>query len=47
MRFFIISVFVLFISKTILAEDTTVEMLNKLEKENMVFSPKIVKIDIA
>ena len=28
------------------AADQTVEMLNKLEKENMVFSKKIVKIDI-
>ena len=28
------------------AADQTVEMLNKLEKENMVFSSKIVKVDI-
>ena len=28
------------------AADQTVEMLNKLEKENMVFSKKIVKVDI-
>jgi len=28
------------------AADQTIEMLNKLEKENMVFSKKIVKIDI-
>tara|TARA_Y100000590_G_scaffold204626_1_gene232081 strand:+ start:2089 stop:2469 length:381 start_codon:yes stop_codon:yes gene_type:complete len=29
-----------------MAADVTVEMLNKLDKETMVFSPKIVKIDI-
>ena len=29
-----------------LAEDTTVEMLNKLEKRNMIFSPEIVRVDV-
>ena len=33
------------ISLSALAADETIEMLNKLEKENMVFSKKIVKID--
>ena len=33
------------ISLSALAADQTIEMLNKLEKENMVFSKKIVKID--
>ena len=37
---------VAFFSMPALAADQTVEMLNKLEKENMVFSQKIVKIDI-
>ena len=37
-----------FLSLTLsaLAENQTIEMLNKLGKENMVFSKKIVKIDI-
>ena len=34
------------ISSASIAADVTVEMLNKLDKETMVFSPKIVKIDI-
>ena len=38
--------FVLFISNNAFAADQTIEMLNKLEKENMVFSKKIVKIDV-
>ena len=29
-----------------LAEDTTVEMLNKLEKRNMIFNPEIVRVDV-
>ena len=33
------------ISQTVSAEDQTVDMLNKLGKENMVFSKKIVKIN--
>ena len=33
-------------SLSALAENQTVEMLNKLDKENMVFSKKIVKVDI-
>jgi len=46
MRILIIAIFCLFISNSIFAENITVEMLNKLEKENMVFSKKIVKIDV-
>ena len=38
--------FILFVSQSVSAADQTVEMLNKLGKENMVFSKKIVKIDI-
>ena len=38
--------FVLFISNNAFAADQTIEMLNKLEKENMLFSKKIVKIDV-
>jgi len=38
--------FTLFFSTSVSAADQTVEMLNKLEKENMVFSKKIVKVDI-
>ena len=36
----------MFVSKTLLAEDTTVEMLNKLDKRNMVFSQDIVRINV-
>ena len=36
----------MFVSGSIFAEDITVEMLNKLEKENMVFSKKIVKVNV-
>ena len=46
MRILIILLFSLFVSNSVFAEDVTVEMLNKLEKENMVFSTKIVKVDI-
>jgi pseudoazurin len=35
-----------FFSTSSLAADQTIEMLNKLEKETMVFSKKIVKVDI-
>ena len=37
---------ILFISQSAFAADQTIEMLNKLGKENMVFSKKIVKVDI-
>ena len=46
MRVFIILLFGLFVSGSIFAENTTIEMLNKLEKENMVFSKKIVKVNV-
>ena len=36
----------LFFSKILFAADTTIQMLNKLEKRNMVFSEEIVKIDV-
>ena len=36
----------LIFSHTALAEDVTIEMLNKLEKRNMVFSKEIVRIDV-
>ena len=39
-------IFILFISQSAFAADQTIEMLNKLGKENMVFSKKIVKVDI-
>ena len=41
------SLFILFIStQTVLAGDQTIEMLNKLGKEHMVYSKKIVNIDV-
>jgi pseudoazurin len=46
MKKFITLFFILSVSHTAFADDQTIEMLNKLEKENMVFSKKIVKIDI-
>tara|TARA_Y100001970_G_C14188835_1_gene834152 strand:+ start:1230 stop:1661 length:432 start_codon:yes stop_codon:yes gene_type:complete len=36
----------LFFSQSALAENITIEMLNKLEKRNMVFSKEIVKINV-
>ena len=45
MKFLIILLGLLF-ANTAIAEDTTIEMLNKLEKRNMVFSKEIVRIDI-
>ena len=36
----------LFFSKILFAADITVQMLNKLEKRNMVFSEEIIKIDV-
>tara|TARA_Y100001960_G_C14045586_1_gene527264 strand:+ start:67 stop:495 length:429 start_codon:yes stop_codon:yes gene_type:complete len=44
MRIFIVLVSI-FLSQVSYAADVTVEMLNKLDKETMVFSPKIVKIN--
>jgi len=45
MKFFVILLGLLF-SHTALAEDTTIEMLNKGENRSMVFSNEIVRIDI-
>ena len=38
--------FSLFFSKYTLAADQTVEMLNRLNKESMVFEPKIVRVNV-
>jgi len=43
---FLIVITTLFVSASASATDQTIEMLNKLEKENMVFSKKIAKVDI-
>ena len=45
MRYLLIIFLSLILSKVLLAEDMTVEMLNKLEKRNMVFSQEIVRIN--
>jgi len=45
MRFFIILLFGILFSNFAVAEDTTIKMLNKLDKRNMVFSLEIVKIN--
>ena len=46
MRFLTIILFGFFFSNVTLAEDTTVDMLNKLDKRTMVFSSEIVRIDV-
>ena len=43
---FLFGVSILFYSTFVLAADQTVEMLNKLGKETMVFSKKVVEVDI-
>ena len=43
---FIISISLFLISSNSMAADETIEMLNKLGKESMVYSKKIVKIDV-
>ena len=45
MKYVFIILFGLFITNVSFAEDTTVEMLNKLDKRTMVFSQEIVRID--
>ena len=45
MRYFLILTIILWTSLSY-AEDATVEMLNKLDNEYMVFSKKIVRVDI-
>ena len=46
MKYLFIIFFGLFISNVSFAEDTTVEMLNKLNKRTMVFSQEIVRINL-
>ena len=46
MKYILIILFSLFLSNTVFAEDATVEMLNKLDKRNMVFSTEIVRINL-
>ena len=43
---FVIIFISLFFSKILFGADTTIEMLNKLEKRNMVFSEEIIKIEV-
>ena len=43
---FIISISLFFFSSNSMAADETIEMLNKLGKESMVYSKKVVKIDV-
>ena len=43
---FILATVIIFLPTKLLAADLTIEMLNKLEKESMVFSQKIAKIDV-
>ena len=45
-KILLITLSILFISQSVLASDQTIDMLNKLGKEHMVYSKKIVKIEI-
>ena len=45
-KIFLITFFLLFSSKFVIAADQTVEMLNRLNKESMVFEPKIVRVNV-
>ena len=45
MRYILIILLSLFLPKIAVAEDTTIEMLDKLGKRNMVFSQEIVRIN--
>ena len=45
MRYLLVIFISLIFSKGLFAEDTTVEMLNKIEKRSMVFSQEIVRIN--
>ena len=45
MKYILIIFLSLILSKVLLAEDTNIEMLNKLEKRSMVFSQEIVRIN--
>ena len=45
-KIFLIIFFSLFSSKFAIAADQTVEMLNRLNKESMVFEPKIVRVNV-
>ena len=47
MKYLFIIFFGLFITNVSFAEDTTVEMLNKLGKRTMVFSQEIVRINLS
>ena len=45
MKYVFVILFGLFIANVSFAEDTTVEMLNKLDKRTMVFSKEIIRVD--
>ena len=45
-KILLITLSILFVSQSVLASDQTIDMLNKLGKEHMVYSKKIVKIEI-
>ena len=45
MRYILVIFFGVFLANSVFAEDTTIEMLNKSDKRNMVFSTEIVRIN--
>ena len=46
MKFLSVFFLTILFSNIAIAADATVEMLNKLDKRNMIFSPEIVRIDV-
>jgi pseudoazurin len=46
MRFVIVAIVILFSSQSVIAADITIEMLNKQGSEKMVYSEKIVRVDV-
>ena len=46
MRLVIVAIFILFSSQSVIAADVTIEMLNKQGSEKMVYSEKVVRVDV-
>jgi pseudoazurin len=46
MRFVIVAIVILFSSQSVIAADITIEMLNKQGSEKMVYSEKVVRVDV-
>ena len=46
MRLVIVAIVILFSSQSVIAADVTIEMLNKQGSEKMVYSEKVVRVDV-